>query len=178
MLQGDDLEAGILDTQYMLDSFGRRMATFLGAQSTICALEQAWCDAAYWFHQGLSEPLDTIAVAKLETAMESLFVAENTRGSEHRISRALQAILGHTETSAQRADGTMFARRVVEARSRFLHGTRSTTRDDVGVDRRSVEEVVRLLILCCSVRLDEYAKEEEVSDHVEAFLEWAEATQT
>ena len=177
-LQGNDFEALIVERQHILDSFGRRMRTFLYGQSATPKLEQGWCDAAYWFHQGLAEPLDTIAVAKLETAMESLLVAENTRGSKRRIGRALHAMLGNAEPNTQGASGTVFARQVVEARSRILHGTRSTTRDDVGVDRKSVEEVARLLILSCSMRLDEYAKEEDVFDDVEAFLKWAEATRT
>ena len=177
-LPSNEFQALIVERQHLLDSFGRRMRTFLDGQSATPKLDQGWCDGAYWFHQGLAEPLDTIAVAKLEIAMESLLAPENTQGSRRRIDRALSAMLGHAGANTQGASGTVFATRVVEARSRILHGTRSTTRDDVGVDRNSVEEVARFLILSCSIRLDEYAREEHVSDDAEAFLKWAEATNT
>jgi len=48
-------------------------------------LERAWCDAAYWLHEALAEPLDSIAVAKLETAVEVLVRAENPSGCRRRM---------------------------------------------------------------------------------------------
>jgi hypothetical protein len=38
-------------------------------------------DAAYWLHEALAEPIDSIAIAKLETALEVLLRFESSKGS-------------------------------------------------------------------------------------------------
>lgn len=44
---------------------------FLGNRDTkLPFLEQAWCDGAYWMREAFAEPIETIAVAKLETSIE------------------------------------------------------------------------------------------------------------
>ena len=45
----------------------------------------------YWLHQALAESIDTIAIAKLETALEVLLRAESSRGSEQRMLEILSA---------------------------------------------------------------------------------------
>ncbi len=156
-------------------SFGNRISTFLGGASDLRTLEQAWCDGAYWFHQGLAEPMDTVAVAKLETAMENLLAAGNTTGSSTRIRTALRVLNGDWNQEDEDAQ-VKFATRVVEARSRVLHGTRSTTRDDPGIDRGSVEKIVRKMLSAYSLRLDAYSQEngEHATDDFESFLTWIE----
>ena len=62
----------------MIRSVGRRVDAYVRGGSKLPKLEQAWCDAAYWFHEGLAETLDSIAVAKLETAIEVLLGAESS----------------------------------------------------------------------------------------------------
>ena len=157
-----------------LDSFGRRVAALLGGDSTLPKLEQAWCDGTYWFHEGLAEPMATVAVAKLETAMESLLAPGSARASRDRIGKALEAFVGTDYDWDGEGGRVEFAARVVKARSRVLHGTRSTTTDDPGIDRRSVEEVTRRMLQAYSPLLDAYLRDTsvEVRDDIEHFLAW------
>jgi hypothetical protein len=67
--------------QALVDAVSPRVAAFVAGSSALPILDQAWADAAYWFHEALAEPLDTIAVPKLETAIEVLLRAESTSGS-------------------------------------------------------------------------------------------------
>ena len=158
----------------LIRSFGNRVRAFLSGAAGLDSLEQAWCDGAYWFHEGLAEPMDTVAVAKLETAMENLWAAGSTSGSRERIRTALRMMVsGDSDPDVERAH-VEFAKRVVEARSTVLHGTRSTTRDDPGVDRGSVEMVVQRMLATYSLQLDAYSQEDtaSVTDDVGSFLRW------
>ena len=49
---------------------GNVVRSFTSGSFRLPVLEQAWRDAAYWLHQALAETIDTIAIAKLETALE------------------------------------------------------------------------------------------------------------
>ncbi len=69
----------------IIRSVGRRVEAYVRGESKLPNLEQAWCDAAYWFHEGLAETLDSIAVAKLETAIEVLLGAEPRHPYSRRI---------------------------------------------------------------------------------------------
>ena len=64
---------------------GNVVRSFTSGSFRLPVLEQAWCDAAYWLHQALAETIDTIAIAKLETALEVLLRPESSRGSEQRM---------------------------------------------------------------------------------------------
>ena len=173
----ETLQALLGAREALIRSFGNRVSTFLGGASNLQTLEQSWCDGAYWFHQGLAEPMDTVAVAKLETAMENLLAAGSSSGSAERIRTALKMVDGDSDQEVEEAH-VEFAERVVEARSRVFHGTRSTTRDDPGIDRGSVETVVRRMLSAYSLLLDAYSQEngEHVTDDVESFLRWIERT--
>jgi len=175
LLLPETLQTILGANEELIRSFGNRIRTFLGGASDLETLEQAWCDGAYWFHQGFAEPMDTVAVAKLETAMENLLAAASSSGSTERIRTALRVVSGESDREVEEAQ-VEFAKRVVEARSRVLHGTRSTTRDDPGVDRASVETVVRRMLAAYSPLLDSYSQEdgEHVTDDVESFLRWIE----
>ena len=78
----------------MLESMGRRLADYLAATSPLPDLDEAWCNAAYWYHEALAESLDTVAVPKLETAIEVLFRAESMSGSKQRMLDCFDAIFG------------------------------------------------------------------------------------
>ena len=176
LLLPETLLSIIGSAEELMRSFGRRISAFLSIGSDLQALEQAWCDGTYWFHEGLAEPLDTVAVAKLETAMENLLAAGSTVGSRERIRTALRLMVsGESDEDAER-EQVEFARRVVEARSKVLHGTRSTTRDDPGVDRRPVEVVVQRMLATYSLLLDSYSNEDagQDKDNVRSFLGWIE----
>jgi hypothetical protein len=51
--------------QRLIESVGNCVRSFASGRFRVPALEQAWCDAAYWLHQALAEPMDSIAIAKL-----------------------------------------------------------------------------------------------------------------
>ncbi len=80
--------------QRTFTSVGNRVAGFTTGQFRLPVIEGAWCDAAYWLHEGLAETVDSISVAKLETALEVLLGAESTSGSEAKILKALQTFFG------------------------------------------------------------------------------------
>lgn len=174
LLPPEELQTTLSVSRELVDSFGRRVAASLGGDSALPKLEQAWCDGTYWFHEALAEPMATVAVAKLETAMESLLAPGSARASRDRIGKALEVFVGTDyDWNGERGE-VEFARRVVTARSRVLHGTRSTTTDDPGIDRRSVEEVTRRMLQAYSPLLDAYLRDTsvEVRDDIEHFLAW------
>ena len=180
LLHPDTLESIIGSAEEWIDSFGSRIRAFLSGGSDLQTLEQAWCDGAYWFHEGLAEPMDTVAVAKLETALENLFAAGSSSGSLKRISTALRVMGSGQSNEGTETERVEFARRVVAARSRVLHGTRSTTRDDPGVDREPVEMVVQRLLTRYSLLLDAYSSEDGVEDkdNMKSFLGWVDQKHT
>ena len=69
-LSAADFDALITAVEKLLAAAGRRLSMFVTGQMSLPKIDQAWCDAAYWFHEGLAEPLDTVATVKLETAVE------------------------------------------------------------------------------------------------------------
>jgi hypothetical protein len=76
---GQGLLADIVGTMaHLVTAVGNCIRSFAEDSYRLPNLERAWCDGAYWLHQGLVEPLDTIAVAKLETAIEVLFRSESS----------------------------------------------------------------------------------------------------
>src|SRR5258708_27055372 len=91
-LMADHFQLAITQGSRLLASVGHRLDAFLGNRvSSLPQLEQAWCDAAYWMHEGFAEAIDTISVAKLETSLEVLMSAESTSLSNARLRHALRA---------------------------------------------------------------------------------------
>lgn len=154
------------------ESIGRRVDAYLSNQVALPSLEQAWCDAVCWFHESLSEPLDTIAVTKLETAIENLFAAGSTRGSKKRM---LDALSGMFEFEKKDKSLKGFVDNFVKARSRVLHGTWSTLSDyKRDMDRKSLELVTRQLLLKYPMLLDRYSNSSTAvpQDKSQSFLDW------
>ena len=106
---------------------GRLIDAYLSRDGELPELEQAWCNAAYWFNEGMLEPLDTVAMVKLETAIENLFSAASAAGSKRRMREALKSMFGieESETVAPSSDLTYkkLIDDIVTVRSRVLHGT-------------------------------------------------------
>jgi hypothetical protein len=142
-------------------------------------LNQAWADAAYWFHEGLAEPLDTIAVPKLETAIEVLLRAESTPGSKSRVLKAIRAFYGLTpkEPINPQSEITVekFATGFVTDRSRILHGTWSTLSHSLRDSRPSLTMLVRSLLAYYALELDRYASTTGPADDIEKFVDSVEA---
>jgi len=164
----------------VLGSVGHRIDAFLRCEPT-CEADQAWCDAAYWFHDALAEPLDSIAIAKYETALEILFHATNVRGSEERIKEAFQAFFGLRDNDA--LSGTTvtvhgFVKNLVGFRSKVLHGTQSTLSHYSVADRQEIAVFVFLFLRLYSLCLDAYKLVEPAPAlTVGAFMEWLKLAQ-
>ena len=160
----------------LLDSVGRRVAACTRGDGRFPGLEQAWSDAAYWFHEGLTEPLDTIAVAKLETALEVALAAESTKGSAKRLEEAFRSFYGRDKNEPINNDSSTTVKQLIEgivgARSRILHGTFSTLKADTRVTRGQVESFAWHLIREFTVKLDEYSSWDMASDDIATFLNW------
>jgi len=160
-------------------SVGRRVDAYVHGGSKLPKLEQGWCDAAYWFHEGLAEALDSIAVAKLETAIEVLLGAESSRGSEKRLCEALHAFHGLSENDPIATDPSVTVREYVKGivgpRSRFLHGTWSTLGENAEAARADTEALSSGLLRLSTLALDRYGASKSPTDSTTAFLAWINA---
>jgi hypothetical protein len=160
-------------------SVGRRVEAYVSGKAELPNLAQAWCDAAYWFHEGLAETLDSIAVTKLETAIEVLLGAESSSGSKKRLCEALHAFFGLKETAPIATDPSVsikqYVKGIVGPRSRFLHGTWSTLTENAEATRANVEGLSFELLRRSSLALDGYAASATPVDSAGAFLAWVDA---
>lgn len=171
------LEHGLQAAAPFISSVGNRLAAYLAVSPTrLPSLQQAWCDAAFWYHQAIAEPLATVGVAMLEVSLENLFAAGNSSGSSKRIRKTLEAVFGVKPSSPlfQQSPITMeqFVESVVKARSRILHGTWSTLADDLPVTPDELSPIARDLLLLYTRKLDAYLQETSASDDADAFLDW------
>jgi len=164
--------------QDVLDSVGRRINCFLDIKNPMSRLEQSWCDAGYWFHEALAEPLDTISIAKYETTIEILLAAGSSKQSGTRIRLAFLTLLG-LEDDDVLIDGTSitvksFSKTLVEARSRVLHGTWSTLLNEMSLNRQDVATIAFLFLKAFTLYLDEFWNENSKTndDTVEIFFNW------
>lgn len=177
-LTSQPFQAAIQQAARLLTSVGCRLQAFLGSSEPLPRLNQAWCDAAYWMHEGFAEAIDTIAVAKLETAIEVLLSASSTKLSSARLRSALKAFNGLTPKGAvfTNSPQTMeaFVQEVVETRSRVLHGTLSTLTEEAAEMNGAISSVARDHILKYTLALDLYRLELGAKDDVSSFLTWLE----
>lgn len=154
---------------------GNVVRSFASGSFRLPKLERAWCDAAYWLHQALAKSIDTIAIAKLETALEVLLRAESTRGSQQRILEILSAFfdLGPDDPIAPGSllSAQQFAKNVVTDRSRILHGTWSTL-NARGIDQAGMEGFVVSVLRTAVIELEAYAHSAGPVDDIDAFLSW------
>lgn len=160
----------------ILQSVGRRVEGFVTGRGKLHTLSQAWCDAAYWFHEGIAEPLDTIAVPKLETAIEVLLRSENSLGSEKRLLAAIKMFYGLEANQPinpiSKITVKEFAKGLVRDRSRILHGTWSTLSSNLTVSRSSLTSLVRTSLLSVTLALDQFAEAPGAKDDINVFLNW------
>jgi len=167
----------ISDSSLLIKAVGNCANSFVTGQYRLLKLEQAWCDSAYWLHRAIAEPIDTIAVAHLETAIEVLLRAENMSRSKARTVAALRAFfgVGPEDYILPNADITTrgFAKDLSSDRSQVLHGTWSTLQSRVSISRDIIELVVTSLVRSYAVELEAYAQEGAPRDDIEAFLRWS-----
>lgn len=177
MVIGTNFLAKIVhDTKPLMDAVGHLVHSFSSGQYRMPLIEQAWCDAAYWLREGLVEPIDAIAVTKLETAIEVLLRSESSSGSENRILIALNTFFGlkPTDPIAPNSQTTakQFAKGFVRDRSRVLHGTWSTLGSRLRTSRGALEHVATTLVRASAVELDSYLQNPKAADEIEAFMLW------
>ncbi len=91
-LGGDAFDLFVSQGAGILASAGERISSFIAGGGTLPKLEMAWCNGAFWFHEALAEPLATVAIAKLETAIENLFGSSSLGESKKRILRAIRGL--------------------------------------------------------------------------------------
>lgn len=176
-LSGPAFTGMLVDSADLLKAVGRRLAAFVGGPpGKLAQLDQAWCDGAYWFHEGLAETLDSIAVAKLETAIEVMLRAESSKGSAKRIRQAVRAVAGLSEYAPIAPGSTVtvhaFAKAMVGARSQVLHGIYSTLNIDLSSERVSLEMLAFSLLAKMAVAIDAYAATTRIGGSVDSLLAW------
>jgi hypothetical protein len=173
------LERYLQEGQTLLSAVGPQVSAFLSPGGATPALARAWADAAYWYHEGLAEPLDTIAVSKLETAIEVLLRSESSSGSTTRVLEAIRAFYGrepdqfinpHSQTTVKQ-----FAAGFVRDRSRILHGTWSTLVHSLRAIRGSLEILVAGLLTGYVFELQAYAVSAGVADELGPFLSFVQS---
>ena len=127
-----------------------------------------------------------MAVAKLETAIEVLFRAENMSGSKRRLHESFDVFFGLNRTDKIAPNSSVTVEQLTEAittaRSRVLHGTWPTLQFDLPANKSSqvvsygdVEFLTRNLLLCFSVQLDAYIAAGNPTDTTDAFFAWIKA---
>ena len=178
----DFIRAHLDSAAPLLESMGRRLTAYVHAEGSLRNLEEAWCNAAFWYHEALAEPLDTVAVAKLETAMEVLLRAASMKGSKRRLIQAFDVMLGLKPDDPFAAGPTTsddVVTAITTARSRILHGTWPTLHTDLPTATKTplitfddVERVARTLLLVFSTQMDSYIADGRTEDNTAAFLDW------
>lgn len=161
----------------LITAVGSCVRSFATGCFRLPILERAWCDAAYWLHEALAEPLDSIAVTKLETALEVLLRAESTRGSQTRMLKVLDTFYGLKPddplTDSTTTTAKKFARHVISDRSQILHGTSSTLNSRLALNRDGLENFVIAVIRRAALELQDYSVTVSPEDNIDAFLAWA-----
>lgn len=174
---GEGTLADVLQkTAPLITAVGHIVQSFASGGFRRPNLERAWCDAAYWLHEALAEPMDSIAMAKLETALEVLLRAESSKGSTRRLLDILRYFFGLSPDDPIREGAAVttrqFAVNVVSNRSCILHGTWSTLHARLSTDREGMEGFAIDVIRRAAIELDSYCAEPNTPDEIDAFLEW------
>ncbi|MBB3427964.1 hypothetical protein FHT85_004973 [Rhizobium sp. BK312] len=158
------------------DAVGNVVRSFSTGAYRLPKLESAWCDGAYWLHEALSEPIDNIAIAKLETALEVLLGSENGSGSTQRLLAILECFFelqpGDPISPGSALTAKQFATNLVRDRSRILHGTWSTLNERLGRSREGMAGFVITVIRRAVVELEAYIQEPSNEDSMDTFIEW------
>lgn len=158
----------------LLSAVGIQISAFLSRAGDLPTLSRAWADAVYWYHEGLAEPLDTIAVPKLETAIEVLLRSQSSSGSKARVVEAIEAFYGlkpddfinpNSQTTVKQ-----FTAGFVTDRSRILHGTWSTLVHSLRASRGSLERLVVGVLAGYVFELQAYCAAPGSTDDLDQFL--------
>lgn len=174
------LEGTLAHRASAVESMGSRLQSYIDGSGVRPALDETWCNAAYWYHEAVAEPLDTVAIAKFETTIEVLFRSENSSGSKKRLLQGLEAFFGKKkDDDIGGITADQLAASIVTSRSRVLHGTWPTLHTElpdgkggVTVSVATAEQLARLLLIAFSEAVDLYGGAGVGDDTVEALLDW------
>jgi hypothetical protein len=173
-ISSDRFERNLATNAGHVEVMGRRIAAYNDGSAVTSQLEQSWCDAAYWFHEGVAEPLDTIAVPKLATSLEILFGAGSAAGSTRRLREAFAAFFDWQPDELIGAHSLIttnhFIEMIVCQRSRLLHGTSSTLRSTTMPDRLDIMKAASQLLAAFAFELDGYKHSKGFVDETGSFL--------
>lgn len=178
-LSANDFDGFIVAASAEIEAMGRFIEAYLSGRGNLPRLRRAWCNAVYWFHEGMAEPLDTVATVKLETAIENLFLAESTAKAKRRMLEGLEGMLGISEFDPASSLSDVTFRKLVDeiakTRSSVLHGTSPTLPGrDTGVERSLVERMVRKFLIGYPRLVETYERESATAkDEIETLLKWA-----
>jgi hypothetical protein len=168
------LEHYLKEGSALLSTVGSQVSAFLTRAGDLPTLSCAWADAAYWYHEGLAELLDTIAVPKLETGIEVLLRSESSSGSTTRIVEAIGAFYGLKPDQFINPNSQItvkqFAAGFVRDRSRILHGTWSTLVHSLRASRGSLESLVLGVLAGYVFELQAYCAAPGSADDLDQFL--------
>lgn len=178
LLLDGNLRTILRNNEKLLKSLGAQIDTFLSGAGPVPILARSLVDAAYWAHEAFAEPLDTIAVPKLETAVEVLLRAESASRARSRLKQAIRAFYGLNQTDlinpySQTTVGR-FVNGLISDRSQVLHGTLSTLNDTLEAGREGLQNFVIDLLKGHVVAIGEYASAVNPVDDHAAFLEFVE----
>ena len=178
-LSADAFETFIAAASAQIAAMGRLIDAYLSGRGNLPKLRQGWCNGVYWFHESMSEPLDTVAMVKLETAIENMFLAESTAKARWRVLEGLKVMFGISESDPINPSSDVTFKKLVndmaQTRSSVLHGTRPTLPGrDLGLDRSLVEGIAREFLIRYPQLVETYGREVDAAeDKVEALLKWA-----
>lgn len=178
LLGPGSLEEFINASPRMLPSTGERIRVYLGEGTAVPVLEMAWCDASYWYHEGLAEPVDSIATVKLETALEVLLRATSTKAARPMLKRAIRFTFEIDEDEDIFKNPIVLAKdfveKIIEIRSRVLHGDLSTLDTETSSIRAQLEKFVGIMLQVYTLELDNYILQPDRVDDVGTFFAWSE----
>jgi len=181
LLLDGNLQRILVNNVALLRTLGAQIGTFLNGNGSAPILGQSLVDAAYWAHEAFAEPLDTIAIPKLETAIEVLLRGESAQGAKARLKQAIRAFYGLNETDLispySQTSVKRFVDDLVTDRSRILHGTWSTLNHTLEAGREGLQNFVIDLLKRYILALKEYITSENPTDNCTAFLAFVERRQ-
>jgi hypothetical protein len=170
------LETVITAGRQVLDAMGNRISAYVTGNYVLPQLEQAWCDGAFWFHEALSEPLDTVAVPKLGIAMEVLLRGGSAKVSKTRMVSAMRAFfnLGVNDliTPTAMISVRQFIDDVHEASARIRHGNWSTLMTNLYGNRNDLELFAKRMLISYAQHLNGFTADRNARDDIIAFLDW------
>jgi hypothetical protein len=173
------LEHYLKESNELIEAAGAQILPFLSGRGALPILAGAWADAAYWYHEGLAEPLDTIAVPELETAIEVLLRSESSSRGEKRVLQAIRTFYGLEPgdfvSPTSQVTVKQFAKDLVCDRSRILHGTWSTLVHSMRASRKSLEGLVVKLLAHYMLEMQHYAGTPGATDALDPFLSFVKA---